>query len=159
MSLNSRIIQLADLLEIQEFEKHKLRETVSDEMEREIASWNARWRQESLNHYLPMGWSFLTRDTSMTEGNSEGQLVGYFIAQPLLFFDGNTQNLWIEHVSYATLQVRDELCGLAYKLAREKHFQKVFFPESQSILNAVKNFKASNWDPQVLFANTTKVSN
>lgn len=158
MSLFSRIIQQADLAELREFEKSKLRETMTDEMEREIFSWNARWREESFNHYLPMGWSFLTRDKSVTDANREGQLVGYFIAQPLLFFDGNTQSLWIEHISYSTLQVRDELCELAYKLAREKHFQKVFYPESQSILNAVKNFKASNWDPQVLFAHTTKVS-
>jgi hypothetical protein len=156
MSLNSRIIQLSDLPEIIQFEKLKLAETISDEMEREIKSWNSRWREESLKHYLPMGWSFLTRQVE-DKSNDEGKLVGYFIAQPLLFFDGHTQNLWVEHISYSTLQVRDELCEIAYKLAREKHFQKVFFPESQSIFNAVKNFKATNWDPQVLFANTTKV--
>lgn len=156
MSLFSRIIQLEDLSEIIEFEKKKLSEMIPDEIEREMKSWSARWREESLRHYLPMGWSFLTREKM--DGNSEGRLVGYFIAQPLIFFDGNTQNLWIEHISYSTLQVRDELCEIAYKLAREKHFQKVFYPESQSILNAVKGFKATNWDPQVLFANTTKVS-
>ena len=158
MSLFSRIIQIEDLPEIIKFEKHKLTETIHDEIKREISSWSARWREESPKHYLPMGWSFLTQEKEEGSEN-EGKLVGYFIAQPLLFFDGNTQNLWVEHISYATLQVRDELCEIAYKLAREKHFQKVFFPESQSILNAVKNFKATNWDPRVLFANTTKVSN
>ncbi len=156
MSLTSRIIQINDLPELVLFEKMKLEESIQNEMEREILSWNSRWREESLKHYLPMGWSFLTRDR--TDGSrEEGKLMGYFIAQPLLFFDGQTQSLWIEHISYATLQARDELCEIAYKLAREKHFQKVFFPDSKSILNAVKSFKAENWDPQVLFSHTTKV--
>jgi hypothetical protein len=159
MSLYLRVIQPADLEEIIDFEKSKLRETIVDEMDRELHSWNARWRQESLQHYLPMGWSFLARDRNLQSSfSSEGQLVGYFLAQPLLFFDGQTQSLWVEHMQYATLQSRDELCELAYKLSREKHFQKVFFPESQSILNAVKSFKAQNWDPQVLLVHTTKAS-
>jgi hypothetical protein len=159
MSLYVRVIQPADLEEIVDFEKNKLRETVADEMERELQSWNARWRQESLNHYVPMGWSFLVRDRSQKSAfSSEGLLVGYFLAQPLLFFDGNTQTLWLEHLQYSTLQGRDELCELAYKLSREKHFQKVLFPESQSVLNAVKSFKATNWDPQVLTVATTKAS-
>ncbi len=159
MSLYLRVIQTADLDEIVDFEKTKLRETVADEMERELLSWNARWRAESLNHYVPMGWCFLARDRNLTSAFSkEGQLIGYFLAQPLLFFDGHTQSLWIEHMQYTTLQARDELCELAYKLSREKHFQKVFFPESQSVMNAVKAFKAQNWDPQVLVVNATKVS-
>ena len=28
----------------------------------------------------------------------QDQILGYFIAQPLLFFEGQTQNLWVEHV-------------------------------------------------------------
>ncbi len=159
MSLYLRVIQPNDIEEIVQFEKSKLKETVSDEMEREIQSWNSRWRQESLNHYLPMGWSFLSRDRNLkSEYSSEGLLVGYFLAQPLLFFDGQTQSLWIEHIQYSTLQARDELCELAYKLSREKHFQKVFFPESQSVLNAVKAYKAEPWDPQILTVATTKAS-
>lgn len=159
MSLYLRVIQPADLEEIVDFEKNKLRETMTDEMERELHSWNARWRQESLNHYLPMGWSFLARDRNLPSSfSTEGQLVGYFLAQPLLFFDGHTQSLWVEHMQYGTLQARDELCELAYKLSREKHFQKVLFPESQSIMNAVKAFKAQNWDPQVLLVHATKVT-
>lgn len=159
MSLYLRVIQAADLDEILLFEQNKLGETIADEMEREIHSWNARWRKESLHHYLPMGWCFLARDRNLSsEHSSEGLLVGYFLAQPLLFFDGNTQSLWVEHMQYSTLQARDELCELAYKLSREKHFQKVFFPESQSVMNAVKPYKAENWDPQVLTVATTKAS-
>lgn len=158
MSLYTRVITKADLDEIVALEKAKLAETIADEMEREMKSWNSRWRKESLEHYLPQGWSFLVRDRSQKSPYSEeGLLVGYFLAQPLLFFDGNTQNLWIEHIQFSTLQARDELCELGYKLSREKHFQQVFFPETQAVQNAVKNFKSSPWDPQVLMIKTTKV--
>lgn len=159
MSLYLRVIQPDDLDEVLQFEKAKLQETITDEMERELKSWNSRWRIESLNHYLPMGWSFLARDRNLKSSfSSEGLLVGYFIAQPLLFFEGQTQTLWVEHMQYNTLQARDELCELAYKLSREKHFQKVLFPESQSVMNAVRAYKAQNWDPQVLSVATTKAS-
>lgn len=159
MSLYTRMIQTTDLDEILQFERAKLQETISDEMEREIKSWNARWRKESLDHYFSIGWSFLVRDPSQTSAfSNEGLLVGYFLAQPLLFFDGQTQTLWVEHVQFSTLQARDELCELAYKLSRDKHFQKVLFPDSQSVSNATKNFKSQNWGPQVLSIQTTKVS-
>ena len=158
MSLYTRVITKTDLEEILAFEKAKLQETILDEMEREMKSWNSRWRQESLEHYLPLGWSFLVRDRSQSSSFSdEGLLVGYFLAQPLLFFDANTQNLWLEHIQFSTLQARDELCELAYKMSREKHFQQVLFPESQSVHNAIKNFKSQQWDPQILMCKTTKV--
>lgn len=157
MSLYLRVIEAAEIDEILDFENRKLSEVIADEMERTLASWNTRWRKESLQHYLPMGWSFLARDKSLPSPfSSEGLLVGYFIAQPLVFFDGQTQSLWIEHIQYSTLQARDELTELAYKLSREKHFQKVFFPESQSLHNAVRGMKAESWDPQVLSVKTTK---
>ena len=159
MSLFTRVIQKLDLDEIFHFEKAKLQETIADEADREIKSWNARWRKESLEFYFPIGWSFLARDPSQPSTYSpEGLLVGYFLAQPLLFFDGQTQTLWVEHIQFSTLQARDELCELAYKLSREKHFQKVLFPESQTVLNAIKNFKSQSWGPQVLSIQTTKAS-
>lgn len=158
MSLNLRIIQASELDEILEYENRKLSEMIADEMERTMAAWNTRWRREALEHYLPMGWSFLARDLSQASAHStEGALVGYFIAQPLLFFEGQTQSLWIEHIQYSSLQARDELADLAYKLSREKHLQKVFFPESQSLLSAIRGMKAESWDPQVLSVKTTKV--
>jgi hypothetical protein len=158
MSLYLRVIEPSETDEILDFENRKLSEMIADETERTLASWNTRWRKESLQHYLPMGWSFLARDPSQPSAfSSEGLLVGYFIAQPLLFFEGQTQSLWIEHIQYSTLQARDELADLAYKLSREKHLQKVFFPESQSLHNAVRGMKAESWDPQVLSVKTTKV--
>lgn len=159
MSLYLRAIQLADLEEILHFERTKLEETIADEMERELQSWNSRWRKESLEHFLPMGWSFLARDRSRPSSYStEGQLVGYFLGQPLLFFEGYTQSLWIEHLQCISAESRDQLCELAYKLSREKNFQKVYFPDTESLCSALKVFNAKNWSPQVLSISTTKAS-
>jgi len=157
MSLFCRVIQPADLEEIMAFENKKMVEAYADEMERNIQSWNARWRKEALDHYLPMGWSFLARhEDTASEFSEEGLLAGYFIAQPMLFLDGQTQSLWIEHLSYASLKARDELCELGYKIAREKHFQRVFFPNSAGIMNSVRLFKPETWQPQVISLKTTK---
>lgn len=150
MSLFCRVIQAEDLQEILDLENQKLQEVYSDEMERMMASWNSKFRIEALNHYIALGWSFLARDP---ENN---KLVGYFIAQPLLFLDGHTQSLWVEHVQYCSLQARDELCELAYKLGREKHLQRVYFPTDNGVPNSVKAFKPENWQPGVLSVKTTK---
>lgn len=158
MSLVLKIALTSEIEEILDFETRKLAETINDEMERELASWNSRWRKESLNHYLPLGWSFVCRDTAHASPYSkDGLLVGYFIAQPLLFFDGATQTLWVEHMQFNSLQARDELCDLAYKLSREKHLQKVIFPNNQAIVNATKHLRADSWNPASLYVNTTKV--
>lgn len=157
MSLFCRVVQLQDLQEILDFENRKLQELIPDEMERTLHSWNVRWRKEALEHYLALGWSFLARDKDKPSSFSEeGLLVGYFIAQPLLFLDGQTQSLWVEHLQYASLQARDELCELAYKLSREKHFQKVFFPNVSGINNSISAFKAEAWNPGVMHIKTTK---
>jgi hypothetical protein len=159
MSLYLRVIQASELDEILDYENRKLSEMIADETERMLASWNTRWRKESLQHYLSMGWSFLARDTAQPSTFcEEGLLVGYFIAQPLLFFDGQTQSLWIEHLQYSSLQARDELAELAYKLSREKHFQKVFFPGSPSVMSAIRGMKAETWSPQAFAVKTTKVN-
>jgi hypothetical protein len=161
MSLQLRIIQPSEIEEILSFEKRKLQDQIQDEMEREFAMWNSRWRKEALEFYLPMGWSFLARDQQVQNNNgeahSEGPIVGYFIAQPLLFLHGQTQSLWIEHLQYNSLQVRDELCELAWRLSKEKHFQKVYFPDLSGLANGVSRFKAEPWSPQVLEVKTTKV--
>lgn len=158
MNLFCRVIEPADLDEIMAFENKKMIEAYTDETERNIQSWNARWRKESLDHYLSLGWSFLVRSQEIpSEFSKEGLLAGYFIAQPLLFLDGQTQSLWLEHLSYSSLQARDELCELAYRLSREKHFQRVFFPNSAGVMNSVRLFKPETWQPQVISIKTTKV--
>jgi len=152
-----RTIQKEDVPELLEFEDKKLIDTISDEDERTFAKWNSKWRQESLEHYSGLGWSFLARNKEIpSQHSSEGLLVGYFTAQPLLFLDGQTQSLWIEHISYSSLQARDQLSELAYKLSREKHFQRVFFPNASGIINSINSYKPENWNPQSYLVKTVK---
>ena len=118
-----RILQLSDLAEIQNLEKKILENSMygqqQDENEREMLSWHASWRQESLEHYLPLGWSFgIWR---------EGRLVGYFIAQPQLFVRAMTQTLWVERLMAESPSEVSNLVDLVYRLCREKHFQKAVF--------------------------------
>lgn len=150
---------LENLDELLAYENNKLKELYSTEIEQSMARWSSRWRKESLEHYLKIGWSFLLRDREVSDPNStEGRLLGYFIAQPLLFLDGQTQSLWIEHICYSNLSSRDRLCEFAYKLSREKHFQKVYFPSINNVLNSVNSYKATPWTPEVVQVHTTKVS-
>ncbi|MCK6599227.1 MAG: hypothetical protein L6Q37_12755 [Bdellovibrionaceae bacterium] len=157
MSFFCRTIQFEDVNEILDFEEKKLLETMSDESDRIFARWNSKWRQESLEHYSKLGWSFLARNKEIPSTHSaEGALVGYFTAQPLLFLDGQTQSLWIEHLAYNSLQARDQLSELAYKLAREKHFQRVFFPNTAGIINSINTYKPDVWNPQNFLVKTVK---
>lgn len=157
MGLDYRVIQASDLQELLEYEQRKLVDSIPDENERTMQSWHAPWRREALEHYLPLGWSFLSRDRDVpSPASSEGLLTGYFLAQPILFMNGQTQSLWVEHLSYSSLKVRDELCELASKLAREKHFQRVFFPNVSGVANSVAAFKAEPWQAPVLTVKTTK---
>lgn len=158
MSLYLRVAELSEMDEILEFEDRKLQEQFPEEMERMMQSWNSRARKEAFQHHLPMGWSFLARDRERpSRYSSEGELVGYFIAQPLLFFQGQTQSLWVEHLQFTSLQARDELCDLAYRLSREKHFQRVYFPNTPALFPTLKSMKAEDWNSQTLFLKTTKV--
>jgi hypothetical protein len=149
MSLTLQVIQISELDEILDYENRRQAELVADENERTFQAWHARWRKESLEHYLKLGWSFLAR-------SDDQALVGYFLAQPMLFFEGHTQSLWVEYLQTSSLQARDSLTELAYRLSREKHFQRVYFPNQTSILNSVRQFKSEEWNPQTLFIKTTK---
>lgn len=150
MRLYHRVILMEDLQDILDLENKKLQETYPDEMERMIAGWNSKFRVEALNHYIPMGWSFIARE------EETNNIMGYFIGQPLLFFEGQTQSLWVEHVQYCSLQARDELCELAYKLGRDKHLQRVYFPTENGVANSVKAFKPETFQPGTLVVKTTK---
>ncbi len=157
MSLSSRVIQIQDLDEILSYEQKKLAETIADSNEAMIAAWSAKWRKESLEHYLPLGWSFLIRDEGLKNSdNPEGPLMGYLLAQPILFLEGQMQCLWVEHVAYSSLQARDELCDLAYRISREKHFQRVLFPNSSGVMNSIAGLKPEIWQPSVISIKTTK---
>src|SRR5262249_55914979 len=90
---------------------------LADETERRLRSWSARWRPEALRHYLPLGWSFVARRHSQTSG--------YFLAQPLLFFRGQTQTLWVEYLEAEDREAELELIDVAVRVAREKHLQRM----------------------------------
>jgi hypothetical protein len=111
-----KILTIENLEEITSFEKSR---QLGPEFEREMASWHARWRREALEHYLPLGWSFCKRQNNM--------LTAYVLCQPLLFFEGWTQSLWIEHVAAQNKVDGYEMLEVAYRWARDKHLQKVFF--------------------------------
>lgn len=159
MPLFFRVIEKTDFEELQDFENRKLTEIHTNEIELSMARWESRWRPESMQFYIQTGWCFLVRNSDVESPSStEGILVGYFLAQPLTFLDGQTQSLWIEHISYSTLEARDRLCELAYQLSKEKHLQKVYFPNQTSVHNSIQNMKPTPWIPNVYQVHTTKVS-
>jgi hypothetical protein len=121
MTFDIRILQPSDLDAILQFERARLKAASGDSemgsIENDMVEWHAPWRREALEHYLPQGWSF-----SLWAGS---ELQGYYIGQPQLFTRGLTQTLWVEHISAANQSQIDQLIELAYKLSREKHFQKL----------------------------------
>lgn len=132
MNLDWVILKIEDADAILEFESQQLAKSIEDPMERELKSWHAPWRREALEFYLPLGWSFgAWRD---------GQLQGYFLAQPMLFFEGMTQNLWLEHISSPDPSLFDSLMEVAVKLSREKHFQRVLMSQAtpENVLNSYR---------------------
>lgn len=145
-----QVLEHKSLQQVIDYEEQKLLQLQEDETERMFKAWHAKWRKESLEHYLPMGWSFVAK-------NDQGAIVGYFLAQPLLFIEGFTQALWVEHLQFDSVQIRDELCELAYKIAREKHLQKVYFPKESNIEDSVRRYKSENWDPKMLSVKTTRM--
>lgn len=118
-----KILRPQDAAAIAAFEKNLLKASELDEVEREFRSWHSSWRSESLDHYLPLGWSFGIWESD--------DLVGYFLAQPQLFTRGQTQTLWVEQLTATTSALKDELKDIARRVAREKHFQKVIFNDEQ----------------------------
>lgn len=157
MTSFSRITTIHDLEEILDFEARILEKQIPDEAERIFAQWNSRTRKEALEHHLGLGWSFLVRDQEKkSKWSSEGELLGYFIGQPLLFFEGQTQSLWVEHISAENDEVFFFLGDLAYRLSREKHFQRVYLPNSDRAQMLFAPFKITSWKPDTLFIRTTK---
>lgn len=126
--MDTRILLENDMEAIMAFETERLMNSVKDPVEREMKAWDARWRKEALEHYLPQGWSFGVYDNA--------KLAGYFLGQPYIFHRGLTQTLWIEHISYANHEVGRELIDVAHKWARDKHLQTVLLehnPENEFI--------------------------
>lgn len=83
--------------------------------------WTAPWRTESLQHYLKLGWSMFKRNPD------SGELLGYVLAQPILFMRTQTQSVWIEYVDALTPAIKTDLVETIIRVSREKHMQRVLF--------------------------------
>ncbi|MCB0349618.1 MAG: hypothetical protein KDD38_00445 [Bdellovibrionales bacterium] len=125
--IEPKILNIDDLSQIIDFEKKRLELTMADEADRELYSWHASWRKESLEHYLPLGWSFGLWSKETSDSHEANRLRGYFIAQPQLFLRGMTQTLWVERLVAENAQETSDLIELVYKVCRDKHFQKALF--------------------------------
>ncbi|MBC7457162.1 MAG: hypothetical protein H7235_02705 [Bdellovibrionaceae bacterium] len=148
MKVEYRIAQSDDLDTIYQFAESRLKVEIPDDMERMIKIWSSLFRKESLEHYLKLGWSFIAE-------NESKNCVGYFLGQPLLFFEGHTQTLWVEDVQAQTPEISADLIEISYKLSRDKHFQKVILsPAAQTFLDT-KNIKYQPSLPTI-WCKTTK---
>ncbi len=138
-NLDLKILQLEDSEAILSMERSRLEQTIADPMDREFASWSAPWRQEALNHYLAIGWSL--------GAFKDGKLVGYLLAQPLLFFNGLTQTLWVERVTFDEPATGQALAEASWRWARDKHLQKLIFgqPELHFDLIQPHNVEEQRW--------------
>jgi hypothetical protein len=114
--LSVRVLLSDDQEGLLSWAKQRLAAQVPDEMEREMKSWNARWRAEALEHYLKQGWSYGCF-------NDKQELTGFLLAQPILFARGLTQTLWVEHMEFANAESAQLLFDTAYRWSRDKHFQ------------------------------------
>lgn len=122
--MEMKVLGLQDLPQVEAFERRRLEADPRDAVEKELDSWKARWRKESLDHYLSLGWSFGIWN--------EGELKAYLLGQPLLFFQGYTQALWVEYMSFSDAKLGEQLIDIVYRWSRDKHLQRVLF-SSESV--------------------------
>lgn len=150
MSMNYRVAYLEDLNSIYQLAEDQLRLEIPDEMELMMKVWNSRFRKEALEHYLKLGWSFVGHDNA-------GHLQGFFLGQPLLFFQGDTQSLWVEMICGLNFKIQSELAEIAIKLSRDKHLQKVIFPKSVETLHFESmSVNFNKWSDECVWVKTTK---
>ncbi|MES2856364.1 MAG: hypothetical protein V4692_10905 [Bdellovibrionota bacterium] len=146
MGLAHQVLAASDIEFVYEFAHRRLTEQIVDETVRTFASWEAKWRKEALEHYAKLGWSFTTRDENTRA------IKGFFLGQPLLFFRGQTQTLWIEHIEADSDETANMLIEIAVKVAREKHLQRVLVSEYPKWKNYL-----SAWNPEPLEAGSIAV--
>lgn len=111
-----------------------------DPAEFELRSWDEAWREESLHHYLPNGWCF-------GAFHNKTELVGYSLAQPLLYYRGLTQTLWVERLVAKEKLVMDQLFDVLVRWSRDKHLQSVIFNPHDEMMTGLLN-QAKGASPQ-----------
>lgn len=144
-----RIAQLDDVEKVFNYESKKHHKEELDEIENQIIIWNSFFRKEALEHYFKTGWSFVAVD-------QDQNIQGFFMGQALLFLDKQTQSLWVEYISASSPTIYTELLDIAYRLSREKHFQKVLFSDVVQKGELVKEFPFKKWERDVTYLKTTK---
>lgn len=147
-SIEFQVLSLGDLEEVYAYAEERMKREIPDETDRRFRLWDVRWKREALEHYLKLGWSFIAR--------IDGRAVGFFLGQPFLFYRGQTQTLWVEHLEADTAQITDALSEVAVKIAREKHFQRVLFGQSGSLRDALERWKPSPLENDIVEIRTTK---
>lgn len=149
MSLLYRIAELADVESVFAYESKKIHDPSIGEIENQILIWDSHFRKEALEHYFKLGWSFLALDQN-------NKVAGFFMGQPLLFVDKQTQSLWVEYISADNSDIYTELVDIAYRLSREKHFQRVLFSKEVQKTQMTKEFPFKDLERQITYLKTTK---
>jgi hypothetical protein len=149
LALVFQVLSLNDIDEVHAFALARLQERIPDEIAQRFASWSAKWRRESLEHYLKLGWSFIARDSS-------GATAGFFLAQPFLFFRGQTQTVWVEHVEARDPEAEEQLVDIAVRVSREKHMQTILFADADSRAAALAKWRPVRLTEQIFEVRTTK---
>ena len=148
-NITYRIAQIDDVSDVLEYATQRHTNPQLDPIENQIVVWNSNFRQEALEHYFRLGWSFVAV-------GADGKIQGFFLGQPLLFFDKQTQTLWVEFIEADNSAIFTELVEIAYKLAREKHFQRVIYAHDPDLQNLQKAFPFARWERQPVLLKTTK---
>ncbi len=144
-----RIAQLEDVDSVHQFAIKMNFPEDPESFENKMMVWDSAYRKEALEHYLKLGWSFVAFD-------AENKLAGFFLGQALLFLDKQTQTLWIEYVLAVNSEVKTELIDIAYRLSREKHFQRVLLPSELKNEKLTKPLPFQDWERKTSALKTTK---
>jgi len=148
VAIEFQVLSLSDLDEVYEFASRRIAARIPDVQERAFAMWSAKWRREALEHYLKLGWSFIAREN--------GETAGFFLAQPFLFFRGQTQTLWVEHIEADSTEVAEKLVEVAVRVAREKHLQRVLFSDADLFAEALSQWSLKHLFDEIAEVMTTK---
>lgn len=151
-----RVLRIEDKEKIQNFETKKNQD--NQDPLAFMVSWSAPWRDESLDHYLNLGWSM--GFFNHAEMLKRSDLEGYVLVQPILFFRGLTQSLWIESIRADSAEVFSTLLEGILRVAKEKHLQQVFFHQSlfQDFESESNRFKIESLS-EFSFVRTTRWQN
>lgn len=143
-TLEIRILLQTDQDALMAYARHRLEQTETEPMDIEMKTWVARWRGESCAYYLPQGWSFGVFD-------GKNQMKGFLLGQPLIFFRGLTQTLWIEELMFDSPEGGELLLETAYKWARDKHLQCVLLENRAERKALVEQWKHAhqNEEPMI----------